>query len=119
MARAAITVNDLPNLKTIPFSAGALDIPWVASDAADGNAVPLTGSVLLAAKNTDSNPHTVSVSSAPDNMGRKSDITNYSVGAGLESLLGVFSPYGWQQSDLNLYVNTSDNSVHLVAYRIP
>lgn len=87
-----------PPALTSAITATSADFTWTAADTSNGNSVTLTGNELLLVNNTGGSAYTVTVSSVADDLGRTGDISAYSVGAGLYSVLGPFPLRGWRQS---------------------
>lgn len=80
--------------------AGALAAAFAACDAANGNDFPLTGHEILELRNTDTAPHTVTISSSPDSRGRTADITAYSIPASADVAFSFLSgTEGWLETD--------------------
>jgi hypothetical protein len=85
-------------------SAAALDLTMTAADTSMHNKTPFTGRDILLVQNTDSASHNLTITSAPDEHGRSSDIASYAVGAGKISAFSLRGgAAGWLQSDGNLY----------------
>lgn len=118
MARAPITPMTSPNLKALPLTAASADMAYAACDATNFNQCRHSGRVALFAKNSDSAPHSVTVTSVKDSLGRSGDMT-YSVGATTESFLGVFPYEGWCQADGNLYFGSTASQISFLAIALP
>jgi hypothetical protein len=91
-----------------------LALSEVASDSVNGNSFPLTGHEVLLLRNTDTSDHHVTISSAPDPLGRTSDIESYDIPSGTTaviSFLGLTGISGWVQDDGNLYFQTDSNTI--------
>ena len=121
MSRTALTPHTPVGPYPTSVGAAALNIAETASDASNGNYVAnMTGREVVIARNTDSGAQTVTFTSAPDEKGRTSDITAYSIGAGL---IAYFSfrggTTGWQQSNGQLYIDTSSALVKLTCLQFP
>jgi hypothetical protein len=110
MARTNINPITVPSL---PIGAGLATYTPTAADVANGNAAafPSTSARLqLIAQNTDATSRNVTITSAPDALGRTGDIGPYALPAGAIAIFPPFTRNGWQQSDLNLYFS-ADNAL--------
>src|SRR5260370_722044 len=101
MPRTALTKTLVPT--EIGITAGTA-MTFTAADVANLNSVPLTGLEIVIAYNADGVSHNVTISSAPDAKGRKSDITADPVAAGIYKVYCRHSIDGWRQPDGNLYL---------------
>lgn len=100
-------------------NAGDLDAVETACDASNGNAFALTGHEILVLRNTDTAPHTVTISSTADSRGRTLDITAYSIAAGKTSFFSFLSGQeGWKQVDGTAHILASDVSVKMHVLRV-
>lgn len=85
-------------------SPGALDLTMTAADTSNHNEAVFSGRDLLIVQNTDSASHNLTITSAPDEHGRTSDIATYAVGAGKISVFSFRNgAAGWQQADGHIY----------------
>ena len=120
MARTAIdagSIVDISDPQILTVAADEADVTFDAGDNVNGNAVQLTGNELLLVSNTDAGAQTVTITAAPDSIGRTGAITSYSVGAGELAIFGPFPVANWRQSDGMLYVNVSAAAVELAILR--
>ena len=102
------------------IAALAADVGWTAADVANKNSTTSTGREMLVINNTGGgSAYTVTVTSLADDLGRTGDITTYSVGNGLYSILGPFPTRGWKQADGKLYFEASNAAVKFIVVRIP
>jgi hypothetical protein len=113
---AQIPVGPYPGTVT----AGELAVTFTAADPSNLNEFSLSGHELLLAWNTDgSSTHTVTLHSTPDNLGRTSDITDYSIPP---DTLAAFSflagTEGWIETDGKLYVDASDSAIEFAVLRV-
>lgn len=91
--------------------AAALDLAWVTADIVNNDEFVFSGKEVLLVWNPDASAHHVTLTSAPDEHGRSSDVTSYSVGAGVISAFSFRGgSQGWQQSDGHVYL-TSDSAL--------
>lgn len=75
----ALTVTQLKQ-NNYAVQAGDLTIPFTACDNTNGNSYSATGQEILLVQNTDSSPHTFTVTSVADPLGRlDTSLTGYSV----------------------------------------
>lgn len=110
MARTALTVTILKQNNYIP-SAGDLLVP-MACDTVNTNSLVITGREVLIAVNTDTVPHTFTLTSIADHLGRTGDITTYSVPAMAANVPGVAAIQlsqleGWKQADSTVTATSS------------
>ena len=118
-ATALPIVAPLGSYPALPITATGADFVFTAADSVNGNSFVSTGRELLLVHNTGGSAYTVTVSSVADGLARTGDITAYSVGAGLFSMLGPFLQPGWQQSDGTVHVTASNAAVTLAVIRLP
>lgn len=103
----------------LPIAAGGADIVFTNADTVNGNAAVITNlKTFLLAFNTDTVAQTVTITSAPDTLNRKGDITAYSIAAGKVSLFGPFPTAGWNNSD-GLEFTGSAATVHFAVLNTP
>jgi hypothetical protein len=124
---ARVLVAPQPTLGSYPTlqpSAGALALAFQAADPSLLNYCPLTSAkTYLLAMNTDSAPHTVTISSAVDSFNRPGDITAYSLPAitGTTPVIAQFGPFalaGWGNGG-NLNFQASDATVKFAVVTLP
>ena len=85
-------------------SPGALKVNFSAADVGNSNEFIYTGKEILLVTNSGMSPYTVTFSSAPDEHGRSSDISAYSVPAGETHQFSFRQgSAGWLQSDGHVY----------------
>lgn len=121
MSRTLLTAMASANLNNVSgIAANSLDMTpnYAAADVSNLNAVRHTGRIALFAKNSDSAPHSVTVSSAKDSKGRTGDLT-YSVAATTESFLGLFPYDGWVQADGSLWFGSTASQISFLAIALP
>lgn len=120
MARLVITpVQPAGSYPSLQPAATSLDYAYQAPGlASDGIGWLNTGREILLVRNSSAGALTFTVTSVPL-YGRSGDITAYSIGANLFSLLGPFDPKGWNQSDGMVYVAGSTTSVLFAVVRLP
>lgn len=112
MPRATLTKKTAPG----PYAdlvATAADLTMVAANVADKNQFHCGHRDLVFAHNTGVTPHTITITSAPDEYGRSEDITAYSLGAGKYAVFGPFEPHGWQQTDGYIYLEADHAEIKL------
>lgn len=120
MSRTVLTKQvGIGKYPVLPVTAASADITWTAADTGNNNEFVATGREILLVKNTDSAPHTVTIHSVPDSLGRTGDITAYSVGAGLISLFGPFPLAGWDQTDGAVWIDGSDTHIQFAVIQLP
>lgn len=111
MARTALPKTPVP--PDVGLTAGAT-IVFTAADVANLNSFPLTGSEVVIARNSDTAPHNVTISSAPDASGRKQDLALDPIPAAGFKVYARTPASGWRQSDGNFYL-AADNALVLFA----
>lgn len=118
MPRTALTAQTLKAATdTVAPTAGQLDLVMTAADVANSNAVPFTGKEILLMNNTDVGAQTITITSAPDLLGRTRDIAAYSMAAGKISAFDANTLQGWLQADGNLYFQASSALVKFAVLR--
>lgn len=122
MSRTALVPQSpLGPFALIPVAANSLDFTFAVANAVDGNSFPSTGKEVLLVQNSDTNPHTFTVSSVADAKGRLGDITTYSLSAaefGAYAFIGS-DMSGWKQTDGSIYLSVSDATVKFAVLRLP
>jgi hypothetical protein len=121
MARTLI-VSQVP---VGPFPAGgtvapaALKVTETGADAVNMNKFVFSGKDVLLAHNTDTGAHTITLTSAPDEHGRSSDIATYSIPAGeIHAFSFRQGSAGWLQADGNVYIQANDATVKFAVLAI-
>lgn len=115
-ARTDLTVQSPVNLKA-SISANAADLTQTAADVSNGNQFTMSGGEIIIADNTGASAYTITLTSAPDTLGRTKDISAYSIGAGEVAIFGPFEAYGWRQSNGKFYIDCDNTAVKLSVYR--
>lgn len=103
----------------LPESATAklTTLTFAACDIVNGNRVVMsTGRALVMFQNTDVGAVTVTISSSPDDYGRKADITAFSIAASA-FVARIFEPKGWEQTagGRDLVIMASDVDLKVLA----
>jgi hypothetical protein len=70
------------------YPSAGVAFTWLAADPANDEQFIMTGKELLLARNVGASPHTITITSVPDQFGRPGDITADSIAA------GAFECYG-------------------------
>lgn len=99
------------------IGAGAADLTWTAADVSNSNSFTMSGKEIIYVWNTDASAHTVTLTSAPDQLGRTKDITAYSVGASKIARFGPFATLGWKQSTGKFHLQANDTTVKFAIVR--
>ena len=121
MARTALDSAQIATLNSsqgVSVAAGAQDIGFAASDSINGNSFASSGKDIVLVKNTDASAQTVTITAVADSDGRTGSISTYSLAAGDVAWFGILDADGWS-TDGNVYIDTSDNNVHIAVLRIP
>ena len=108
-ARTAVTPQSPVNVYGT-IGAGAAQITWTACDTVNFNSCVSTGKEILIFQNTDVSSHNVTITSAPDSLGRTKDIATYAVPASATAFFGPIPATGFIQTDGNLYFQ-ADNAL--------
>ena len=109
MARTALATLVLKK-NNYAVQAGDLALTFAALDQANGNSFTATGREVLVFQNTDAAPHTVTIDSVADAIGRTdSSLTNYSIPANGFIAIQVAQLAGWVQSG-TLTINVDSSS---------
>lgn len=109
-ARTDITVQTSLNPNGT-IGANAANLTETAADVSNGNQFAMSGGEIVIVHNTGGSPYTVTITSAPDSLGRTKDITTYSVAATTKSLFGPFNTHGWRQSNGKMYLDASNAAI--------
>ena len=106
MPRTSVTVQAVTDAYEGTISPNELDVVFTAADVANGNQFTSSGDEILLVRNTHATvAKTFTVDSTPDERGRESDITTYSLAAGEFSAFGPIRKKGWVQTDGKIYVD--------------
>lgn len=100
-------------------SDGAVLLTETAADTVNFNQAVHTGKEIILARNTNVAAQTVTITSAPDALGRIGHITADSVGIGATKIYGPFPTHGWRQVDGFLYFQASNAQVLFTVIRLP
>ena len=120
MARTAIPAFTLDGAyPVLPYEAGAADFIQSAVDDPTDRDTPLVDSkTVVIAHNTDSAPHTITITGVVDEKNRRGDISAYSIAAGKISRFGPFKSPGWANAG-KLQIDVSDPLVRLSIITLP
>lgn len=98
---------------------GDLTLTETACDNVNGNSFPHTGREILLVHNTNASSGTFSVTSVADQYGRTGDISAYSVAASAIAVIDLDTITGWRQSNGNVLLACSANTMKFVVLRLP
>lgn len=102
-----------------PTQAGGLDtVAFVAADDVGGNTYAATGRELVIFHNTDADPHTVSITSTPNAIGRTGDLVELPIAAG-EYRAAFLAVKGWRDDDGLVTVSADDATVEILVIQLP
>lgn len=120
MPRVTIAAQSLiGSYPALPLAATAADLMFTATDDPISRSTPIVNAkTVLLALNTDSTPHTVTITSAVDAQGRKGDISTYSVVAGHLAAFGPFQTAGWSTGGI-LLIDTDSPLLRLAVVQLP
>jgi hypothetical protein len=104
MARTLIQAT-LNTLATTGASSPQLDATFTPADPVSFNMFTATGRDILVIWNSDTNPHTFTLHSAPDAAGRIADVVNYPVLAGAYAQVIIPASALFTQTDGNVYID--------------
>jgi hypothetical protein len=117
MAQTALTPVQL-KLNNYAVAAGDLVVTPVAMDAVNGNSFAATGQEVLLFKNTDTAPHTITITSVADPYGRTdASLTAYSIAAGATCMIQMKQLQGWLESGALVYLATNSALVFVSVLR--
>jgi hypothetical protein len=107
--RTALTTQVLKK-NNYAVQAGDLAVSLVALDNVNGNSFTATGREVLLFQNTDASPHTITLDSVADSLGRTdSSLTAYSIPANGFIAIQVSQLTGWVQAG-TLTINIDSSS---------
>lgn len=107
MSQTALTTVVL-KVNNYAVQAGDLAITPVVMDASNGNSFVPSGREVLIFQNTDSAPHTVTITSVADKLGRTdSTLTSYSIPANTIAAIQMREITPWIQANGLVYLATS------------
>lgn len=99
--------------------AGDLTLTQTACDAVNGNSFAFTGREILIVNNPDAAPHTFTVTSIADQLGRTGDISGYSVAATTIAVIDLDTLPGWRQSNGTILLACNSNLLKYGVVRLP
>lgn len=115
MARTALTIQNPP----AAWGTALTVMTMTALDAANGNSFPATGREVVIFQNTDgANPQTPTIRSVADNEGRTGD-ESLAMAASSFAITQMYPTKGWQQTDGNIYIDTTSALVKAAVVRFP
>lgn len=112
VAYAVQTVLTATALKENNYTvlAGDLALPSTACDNVNGNSFAATGREILLVNNPDAAPHTFTVTSVPDSLGRSdTSLTGYSVPATSLAAIYINTLTGWRQANNTILLACNSN----------
>lgn len=111
--------TDISSTDAVSSPAAAVLVTWEDADTTNDNETRLTGREIILARNTGSNPHSVTITSVSSPYGRTGDITQAVAGGAMY----VFGPFGqteaWAQTDGTIYFEADDDEVEFAVIRLP
>src|SRR5690348_11761098 len=117
MAQTALTITAI-KANNAAISAGDLLVTEAAADAVNGNSFTLSGKEVLIVHNTDAAPHTFTLTSIADHLGRTGDIANYSVAANAIAAIQMNTVEGWRNSSGLVTMTASSNLLKFAVLRL-
>jgi hypothetical protein len=120
MARVLVAAQTLPgSYPTLPLTTAGL-ISEQAADSALYQYTPLiTGKTIVHVHNTDTNPHTFTITSIADAQNRTGDIGPVTLAAGATQIVGPFATLGWNQAGNQLWFQANDATVKFAVITLP
>jgi hypothetical protein len=115
MPRTALT----PITGVLTNPTAGVTLTFTAADTSNGNKVALTGKELILVQNSGASAYTVTVTSAPDSLGRTKDIVAESIAAGVIKAFGVPQVEGWRQTDGTLSLDANNAAIKFAVIRLP
>ena len=98
--------------------AGDITLAPVAMDNVNGNSFPATGQEVLLFWNTDASPHTVTISSVADTLGRTdASLTGYSIAATSLAAIQMSQLIGWIQPGQIVFLACNSALIKIVVLR--
>ena len=116
-ARTALTVQSKPGLYGT-IGAGALALTFTAADAVNKNEFIGSGREAIIARNVGASAYTVTISSAPDELGRVKDVGPYSIPANGIAYFGPVPLRGFGQTQRKIYLEASNASIEFAVVRV-
>jgi len=118
-ARTAVTPVTVKGPYPGTVNAGDLAFTFTAADIVNQNSFAAAGNEVLIVQNTDVGSQTITLTTRPDNFGRSSDISTYSLGASTFAAFNFHNANnGWVQADGNVYFQASSANVKFAVLRI-
>lgn len=120
MPRQTLTkITPLGSYPTLPISANAANLTFVAANTTDKEQFAAGGNDLVLVWNSGASPYTVTVNSVADAQNRTGDIATYSIPAGTIAALGPFKQPGWVQTDGKVYMEASNVAIKYAVIALP
>lgn len=116
-ARTALSVQSKPGLYGT-IGAGALGLAFTAADTTNKNEFVGSGREMIVARNVGASPYTVTISSAPDVLGRVKDVGPYSIPANGVAVFGPVPLHGFAQTSRKIYLEGSNASIEFAVVRV-
>lgn len=116
--RTALTVKTPANVNSTIAANGA-DVTFTAADVSNGNSFISTGRELVLVQNTGGSDYTVTITSAPDELGRTGDISAYTLATTEFAAFGPVQQKGWVQPDGKVYLSGSNAGIKFLILRLP
>jgi hypothetical protein len=99
--------------------AGDLTLTQTACDNVNGNSFAFTGRETLIVNNPDAAPHTFTLTSIADSLGRTGDIGPYSVAATTIAVIHLDTMPGWRQTNGTILLACNSNLLKFGVVRLP
>lgn len=115
MPRTLLTKTTAPGA----IANAGVSVTMTAADTSNLNAFTAAATDLVVAQNTGGSTYTVTITSAPDAMGRTRDIATENIAAGEIRVFGPFTQYGWMQTDGRIYLQASNAAVKFGIIQLP
>ena len=115
--RTAVSAVTPKSVNSGAITANSADVTMTAIDPVNHNSCILEpGMSVLVLNSHGSNPYTVTLTSAPDELQRTLDHT-YSLAAGEYAIFGPITQKGWLQNDGNFYFTGENAAVKVLIIR--
>ncbi len=114
-ARTNLTKTNAPGA----YATAGVAVTMTGADTTNQNAFVMNGNELVIAHNTGASPHTITITSAPDEKNRLGTISAESIAAGAIRIFGPFELAGWIQTDGALYLEANHVEVEFGVIKLP
>lgn len=118
-ARTALTVKTPKDVNSATFAANSADVTFTAADTSNKNSFVSTGKEILMVQNSGGSDYTLTITSAPDELGRVKDVDSYTLSTTEFACFGPIQQRGWKQADGKVYLEGSNAAIKFLVIRVP